>query len=450
MANLTIKTPVSNPTLEGVVVGEIDFASLKNAIPIDTMEISGVVTANVHFSGPYSAIEKGEYNNFQTTGTLIIRDFAYRSPVFPDRLGIASGGFNFNSKEISVSSMKGKLGQSDFLVDGVFADYWAYLLKNGTLKGNLKVKSDFLDITQMMNGGTQQKDTVHSDPYVIPARIDLTVQAEVNHMLYNRMDIKGTTGKLVLSDQKLNLDQLSMGLLKGRMILSGVYSAKENNPADFNFKIDIKDFDLPTAYQSVGMVRHILPIAGNSRGTFLSNISLSGKLGKDYAPYFETINGNGTISVKNLELVGAGMFDEIGKYFRKELFTNVKVNDFTGNIVLTNGALTIAPFATKVANQEVMVSGSQSLALDLNYQLDFKVNKSDLAANVTNLIGMVPGTENIDKYPIKINVVGNFKKPEVKVDLSEAKDLVAKEFSKKAKSTLQDAAKKFGLEGLFK
>jgi hypothetical protein len=191
-------------------------------------------------------------------------------------------------------------------------------------------------------------------------------------------------------------------------------------------------------------------VAGNSKGTFFTGLSLSGKLGRDYAPYFETLNGNGLISIKNLELVGDGMFTEIGKFFRKDLFTNVKVNDFVSNIMLTNGALTISPFTTKVANQEVTVSGSQSLALDLNYQLDFKVNKNDLAADVTKLIGMVPGTENIDKYPIKINVVGNFKKPDVQVDISEAKDLVAKEFSKKAKSTLQDAAKKFGLEGLFK
>jgi hypothetical protein len=269
-------------------------------------------------------------------------------------------------------------------------------------------------------------------------------------MLYNRMEIRETNGKLVVNDQKLTLDQLSLNLLGGKMILSGLYFAKEQLPADFNFKIEIKNFDLPTAYRSLGVVRHILPIAGKSKGTFTSAMSLSGKLGKDYAPYFETLNGNGQISVSNLELVGAGMFEEVGKYFRKDLFTNVSVNDFTSNIVLTNGALTVAPFTTKVANQEVTVSGSQSLALDLNYLFYFKVNKNDLSSEVTGFIGMVPGTENIDKYPIKINVVGNLKKPEVKVDLSEAKDLVAREFSKKAKSTLQDAAKKFGFEGLFK
>jgi hypothetical protein len=234
------------------------------------------------------------------------------------------------------------------------------------------------------------------------------------------------------------------------MVLSGLYAAKENNPADFNFKIDIKDFDLPTAYQSVGVVRHLLPIAGNSKGTFGTDISLSGTLGRDYAPYFASLNGSGLISVSNLELVGSNMFAEIGKYFRKDLFTNVKVNDFASNVTITNGALAIAPFTTKIANQEVTVSGNQSLALDLNYQLNFKVNKNDLSKEVTGFIGLVPGTENIDKYPIKINVAGNLKKPEVKVDISEAKTLVENEFKKKAKSSLQDVAKKLGLENLFK
>ncbi len=451
VANLNVATPVSNPVLMGEVIGELDFSSLKKTIPIDSMEIAGLMTANIHFNGPYSAIDKGEYDNFQTRGSLHVRDFSYRSPAFPERIGVASAGLAFDSKEVTISSMKGKLGQSDFTVDGNFSNYWAYLLNSGTILGNIKLKSELLDVTQLMNGGsTQPTDTLNREPYVLPPRIDLTVQADVDRMLYSKMEIRGTTGRLVIKDQKLNLDQLSMNLLKGRMVVSGVYAAKELMPADFNFKIDIKDFDLPTAYQSVGLVRHILPVAGNSKGTFLSGMSLSGKLGRDYAPYFETLNGSGLISIKNLELVGGNMFGEIGKYFRKDLFTNVKVNDFASNVVLTNGALSITPFTTKVANQEVTISGSQSLALDLNYQFDFKVNKNDLAADVTKLIGMVPGAENIDKYPIKINVVGNFKKPDVKVDLSEAKDLVAKEFSKKAKSTLQDAVKKFGLEGLFK
>jgi len=450
VSDLLLTKPVSNPLLKGDVVGEIEFQSLKNTIPIDSFDISGLIRANVHFEGPYSAIDKGEYDKFQTKGDLNVQNFTFISKAFPTKIGIQSANFVFNSKEISISAMKGKFGPSDFTVDGSLANYWAYLLKNETILGNIKVKSDLLDVTQLMNGGTQSTDTIHSDPYVLPAHVDLTVQANVDRMFYNRMEIKSTTGKLMVRDQKLTLDQLSMNLLRGKMVLSGVYAGKEKSPADFNFKIDIRDFDLPTAYQSLAVVRHLLPFAGNSKGTFLSVMNLTGTLGRDYAPYFATLNGNGQITLKNLELVGNGMFAEIGKYFRKDLFTNVKVNDFTGNLILTNGAVAISPFTTRVANQEVTVSGNQSLALELNYQLNFKVNKNDLAPDVSNFIGMVPGTENIDKYPIRIDVVGNLKKPEVKVDLSEAKSLVAKEFTKKAGSTLKDVAKKLGLDNLFK
>lgn len=165
-------------------------------------------------------------------------------------------------------------------------------------------------------------------------------------------------------------------------------------------------------------MRHFLPIAGNSKGTFLSGLTLSGTLGRDYAPNFADLNGSGMVSMKNLELVGNNMFAEIGTYFRKDLFTNVKVNDFASNISITKGALSISPFTTKIANQEVTVSGNQSLALDLNYKLRFNVNKSDLSQEVTGFIGFVPGTENIEKLPVTINLGGNITKPDVKVDHS--------------------------------
>ncbi|MCE1199375.1 MAG: AsmA family protein [Marinilabiliales bacterium] len=451
IANLLIDHPVSRPNLAGEIIGEVDFSSLKQALPMDAMEIGGMMRANLHFNGAVESIEKGNYDQFKTSGTVALSDFFYRSPLFPDRLGIQSSALAFDSREIRIASFRGSLGNSDFNAEGSLSESWGYLLRNGILKGNLKLKSDKLDITQLMNGGRPSADTtLHSDPYVLPERMDITLQAEANSVVYNRMDIKGTTGKINLKDGILNLDQLSMNLLKGKMVVSGSYQGKEKSPADFHFKLDLKDIDLPSAHQSIAIVRHLLPLAASSKGLLVSSLTLDGKLGRDYAPDFAFLNGSGSLGLKNIELTGTNLFNEIGKYFRKELFTNVKVNDFSSNVSITNGALSISPFTTKIANQEVTVSGSQNLALDLNYVLNFQVNRNDLSTDVTGLIGVIPGAQNIEKYPVKIMIGGNIKKPDVKVDLSEAKDLVAKEFSKKAKSTLQDAVKKFGLDKLFK
>ena len=177
---------------------------------------------------------------------------------------------------------------------------------------------------------------------------------------------------------------------------------------------------------------------------------LNGKIGPGNTPQFNTVNGGGSITTKNIELIGSNLFGEIGKYFRKDLFTNVKVNDFLTNFKIVDGGLSIAPFTTRIAGQDVTISGRQSASLAMDYRIDFKVNKGDLSPEVNGYIGFVPGTENITKLPIGINLGGTFDKPEVKLDLTEAKNLVEKEFKKKAGSAIQETIKKFGLDKLFK
>ena len=264
------------------------------------------------------------------------------------------------------------------------------------------------------------------------------------------MTISGITGKAVIKERKVILDGLSMNMLSGKVVVSGAFATLKGQKPNFDFKMDIRDFDLPTAYQSLSTVRQFLPIASTSTGAFNSNISLSGKLGNDNAPVFSTVNGGGTITTRNIELIGTTLFNEIGKYFRKDMFKQVKVNDFTTNLKVVDGGLEIAPFNTKIAGQDVTMSGKQSVTKNLNYRIDFKVNKEDVSEEVTKYIGFVPGAENISKYPIGVNVGGTFDKPDIKVDLTDAKKLVETEFKKKAGSSIQDAIKKFGLDKLFK
>jgi hypothetical protein len=264
------------------------------------------------------------------------------------------------------------------------------------------------------------------------------------------MTITGITGKILIKERQVILDGLNMNMLSGKVLVSGAYNTPKDKQPDFDFKMDIKDFDLPTAYQSLSMVRHFLPFAKESTGAFSTGITLNGKLGNGYGPVFSTLNGGGLLSTKNIELIGVDMFSEIEKYFRKDLFKQVKVNDFTTNFKIVDGGLVVSPFSTKIAGQEVTISGKQSVTKNIDYRIDFKVNKEDVSEEVTKYIGFVPGAENIAKYPIGINLGGTFDKPDIKVDLTETKKLVETEFKKKASSTIQDAVKKFGLDKLFK
>ncbi len=449
-ATLHIATPVNDPLLKGDLKGRIDFASLKQAIPMDSIDLKGIIDAAIDFGGQYSSIEKEQYENFRTEGAISLKDFMFASKTLPQKVEIKSADIRLNPKLITLNNLTGNMGESDFAASGSIGNYWAYILKKGVLTGNMTLNSKYLNINQL-TPNTTSKDTVAAGkPFEVPENINFTVQSTINKALYDKMSITGITGKVVIKERKVILDGLNMNMLSGKVLVSGTYSTPKNVNPDFDFKMDIKDFDLPTAYQSLSTVRHFLPIASESTGAFNTGITLNGKLGNGYAPIFSTLNGGGLLSTRNIQLVEASMFNEIGKYFRKDLFKQVKVNDFSTNFKVVNGGLVVSPFTTKIAGQDVTMSGKQSVTKNIDYRIDFKVNKEDVSEEVTKYIGFVPGAENIAKYPIGVNIGGTFDKPDVKVDLSDAKKLVETEFKKKAGSTIQDAVKKLGLDKLFK
>ena len=449
-ATLHVATPVSDPLLKGNLKGRIDFASLKQAIPMDSIDLRGIIDATVDFGGQYSSIEKEQYENFRTDGTISLKNFMFASKALPQKVEIKSADIRLNPKAIALNNLSGNMGESDFAASGSITNYWAYILKKGVLNGTMAVNSKYLNINQLMPNATS-KDTISAGkPFEVPENINFTIQSNVSKALYDRMTITGIAGKVVIKERKVILDGLNLNMLSGKVLVSGAYSTPKGVIPDFDLKMDIKDFDLPTAYQSLSVVRHFLPIAKESTGAFNTGITLNGKIGNGFAPVFPTLNGGGTLSGKNIELIGVSMFNEIGKYFRKDLFKQVKVNDFAANVKIIDGGLVVSPFSTRIAGQEVTISGKQSVSKNIDYRIDFKVNKEDVSEEVTKYIGFVPGAENIAKYPIGINLGGTFDKPDVKVDLSDAKKLVETEFKKKAGSTIQDAVKKFGLDKLFK
>ena len=449
-ATLHVATPVSDPSLKGNLKGSIDFATLKQALPMDSVDLKGIIEATLDFGGNYSSIEKGQYENFRTDGAVTLKDFEYTSTSMPQKMEVKAAEIKLNPKSITLNNITALMGESDFNLNGTITNYWAYFLKKGILDGNINLNSNYVNINQLMPKSSPKDTIATGKPFEIPENVNIIIQSSVNKALYDKMTITGIVGKVVVKDRKILLDGLNMDMLNGKLVISGAYATPQGEKPDFDFKMDIKDFDLPTAYQSLSTVRQYLPVTKESTGAFNTGLSLSGKLNDDYSPQFQTVNGGGILTAKNIELVGAGLFTEIGKYFRKDLFKQVKVDDFTTNFKLVNGGLEIAPFSTKVAGQDVTIGGRQSVSKNVDYRIDFKVNKADLSEEVTQYIGMVPGADNIAKYPIGINLAGSIDKPDVKIDLSEAKKLVETEFKKKAGSAIQDAVKKFGLDKLFK
>lgn len=442
-----LSTPISDPYLKGQFNGNVDFASLRNVIPMDSLSIDGLVEAQFAFEGNYSAIEKQDYQSFKTVGQATVSDFSYSSSDLPQKIFLSDVSMQLAPEGIKLNRCIGKTGQSDFNVKGKLNNYWPYLMSNKTLIGNFTLNSRRLDLNPFIvktdtDNTPSETDTVSSQFYEIPDNLFLTFQANVDLILYDRMKISNSKGKLVVKDKKIKLDNMTMNMLQGEVVMSGIYATPSNKSAEFNLDMKVKALDIPSAYASLSTVRSFMPIAANSTGQFTSGFKLKGKLNDEMEPVLRSFNGAGDFSGNNVVIVGAKVFNEIGKYFKKDQFKKVTVDDFYTKFKIVNGGLEISAFDTKIAGQEATISGHQTVRQDLDYLMDFKVNKNDLSGEMSKYLGFVPGMDNIEKLPVGVVIAGTFKEPDVKVDMSKAKKVIEAEFKKSSKKELENAAKK--------
>ncbi len=77
---MLIKTPVSDPDIDGHIKGTLDLASVKDFYPLDKGdELTGSLTADVTLKGKMSAVENEHYQDFTALGSLLIKDLKYKS-----------------------------------------------------------------------------------------------------------------------------------------------------------------------------------------------------------------------------------------------------------------------------------------------------------------------------------------------------------------------------------
>lgn len=458
---------MTDPNVNASFSGTVDFATLKQAILIDSLDITGVMKAQMHMEGRMSSIENKEYEKFQSSGEASVKNFRIVSNQLTMPVEISDGQIKATTKQISVNQFDGKIGQSDFSLKGEVSNYLAYAFKNDVLKGNFNLKSAYLNFSELSNvmkstdapapAKTEAKvaPVATTDSVVafqVPDKLDLTFQSVIQKAIYDKMPISNIVGLVRIKDQRMELTNLNMDMLKGKVAVNGSYANAPDKKPLFDFKLKLESIDLPTAYQSLSTFQHYLPIAAKSQGNFTTELGLSGKMNEKMNIIPVSMNGLGVFNTKNLMIVDSPVFDQIRGIIKKEKLKNVKIDDFTAKFQFENGQLKLNPFKTNIADQQATIYGNLSAAREINLNMDFVVNRDDLGADINKGLGILPGSQNIKMIDASVVLKGSLTKPEISLDLSKARAQIEQEVKKASVEEIKGSVKKIGdeLKKLFK
>lgn len=451
--SMLIKTPVSDADINGKIAGKIDFASLKDIVPLDDMTMDGQITADISLKGKMSSIEQEKYEDFNAAGDMHLTNFKYSSKDLAYGVTIVNALLSFSPQYLELQDFSSEIGKSNIELTGKVENYLAYTFKDELLKGNFNFNSSYLDINEFMSddetAATTPEAAAEETPMSVievPKNLDFSLNSKIAKILYDKLDITNTSGLILIKDGVVDLSGLSMNLLDGQMNLSGKYDTKDVSKPNIDFNIKMAGFDIQKTFAAFNTVQKIAPVGEHCVGIFSAEFKLSSLLDKEMSPVMNSIQSAGSFSTKNIVISNSKMFTKLAEQLKAEQFKKLALNDINLKFTIKDGKISIEPFDTKFSKSEANIGGFMDLSQNLDFKMKLKIPRSELggAANqvVDNLFGQASGKTGLDIKPsdvISINALigGTATDPTVKLDLKDQASNAVDDLKDKAKEELE-------------
>lgn len=433
--------PVSDLHVSGSAVGLINLSSLKDALPLEDINLSGQLETDLHWDTRLSYIEEERFDEVDLAGKLIVEQLVVESEDLPVPVQLHRMDMLFNPRQVELKSLKLGLGDSDMELDGALENFIPYVFRGETVKGKLNLRSSYMNLNQLL---PEDEDEVNDDLPVsdtllpappdslavpgglkIPMNIDFLMSLRMDEIIYGDLQIRNLKGNMKLHDGIAELEELAMEAVDGSISTSGLIDTRgEYTSADLGLLLD--GIDIPLAYENFMTVEKLLPLAGYCKGSATVKLALHTLLDASLSPLYESINASGLVRTKDIEVGKTKSLETLGSLLNNEKITHLSPRDMNVRFRIRNGRIEVDPFNVRFSDSKMRVSGSHGIDLSMDYLLDMEIDRDDLGAGANQLLNSVNvlaasagmQTPQSETFKVKVKVGGDFNNPAISTDLS--------------------------------
>jgi uncharacterized protein involved in outer membrane biogenesis len=417
----SLKTPVSDPDFSASMKGKIDLTALSNAIPLDSINISGLVDMSVAMAGRVSMIERKEYESFKASGRMDIRNMLVEMAGYPE-VKINEAGFEFSPAYAAMNRSDLNIGRrSNFILNGRLENYIPYLFKDDVLRGNLSLQSKLVDLTEIMSGltGSSEEDTTALALIKVPENLDFDFNAQIDQFEYDKIKAQNVRGHILVKNGILSIRETGLDILGGRITLNADYDTRDTLKPVMKADFNIESMALKDAFNTFNTVQKLAPAAKGIDGKFSVRMNYNSLLGADMMPLIHTISGSGRLQSNEVTLLESASYNKMKELLNLgEKYTNT-FRDLLVSFKVNEGRIYVNPFDTRVGNIKMNISGDQGIDKTLNYVIRTEVPRSELGGSVNALVDNLSAQAAVFGFAYKpaeilkvnVKITGTFGKP---------------------------------------
>ncbi|QKJ62536.1 AsmA-like C-terminal region-containing protein [Flavobacterium sp. M31R6] len=430
-AKANIKNISTNALVDAALKGTINLANLSKAYPIKLDKpLTGILKADVTTKFDMASVEKSQYQNINNAGTIGLTGFNY-ADANGKNMTISNALVQFNPSQVHLKQFNAKTGKSDLSVTGVLDNFYGFLFRKQELKGNFNLSSNQLAVSDFMTTstapaatGTTEATTAKtkkSEPLKIPAFLNCTLTAKANTVLYDNLTLKDVSGKMIIKDEKVTLENVKTSIFGGNIGASGSVSTKGKTPI-FDMNLNLNQVDIQQSFTQLDMLKKIAPIAGIVNGKINTTIKLNGNLdATEMTPDLKTISGDliGQLLSTTINSNNSTLLTALTSNLKFIDLNKVNLNDIKAALTFKDGKVNVKPFEIKYQDIKAVVAGTHGFDQSMDYNIKFNVPAKYLGKEANAYISKMSPADaaKFDNIPVTALMTGSFSSPKISTDM---------------------------------
>jgi hypothetical protein len=424
-AKATIKNVTQNALVDAMLKGTINLANLSKAYPIKLDKpLSGILNANVITKFDMASVEKSEYQKIDNAGTMSLSDFKYVDEN-GKTLNISNALIQFDPSQVNLKAFNASTGKSDLSVTGILENFYGFIFKNQNLQGKFNLSSNQLAISDFMTteSASAKTETKPTEAMKIPAFLDCTLTAQANTVLYDNLTLKNVSGKLIVKDEKLTMNNVKTSIFGGTIGLDGTVSTKGKTPT-FTMDLGLNQVNIAESFTQLDLLKKLAPLAGIINGKLNSTIKLNGNLTEAMSPDLKTLTGDllGQLLSTTVNADNSTLLKALGSNLKFIDVSKLNLNDLKAAVTFKDGKVNVKPFNIKYKDIQATIGGTHSFDQVMNYNLKFDVPSKYLGTEASALIAKLTPADaaKFENIPINAILTGSFSSPKISTDIKTA------------------------------
>jgi hypothetical protein len=356
--------------------GLLETSSLLAFYPVESLkEASGALDIDISFEGRLKDLEKkATAQRALAQGQIELRNIHFLLSKSNVPFNHLNGFLLFNNHDLALSNVSGKVGNSDFRLNGFFKNVITYLLfEDQPLGIESDLKSNLIDMDELLSGnfGTTSDPMDNKGDYTfkVSPQVQLSFNCDVKNLKFRRFKASHIKGDLRVKDQLVAANQIKFNTMGGIMEMSGIMNARKPNRMELNSVAHLNKIAIDSIFYVFEDFGQDFLTFKHLKGDLFAQVNYELALTQNLDLIPESLTADISTTIRNGQLNRFEPMQRMARYLDGETLDNLRFSDLKNDIHIENKTIYLPEMEVRSNASNIKISGTHTF----NQLIDYRV-----------------------------------------------------------------------------